>query len=56
MQYKNQPHVYLADLLDDLDVWQLTSLLNWLSCQGFKTSRGNIKAWRKANNLPVREE
>lgn len=42
-----------ADLTDDLNLTQFQDLLQYLwAQQGARISRANIRAWRRARNLP----
>jgi hypothetical protein len=49
-------HGYLADLLDDLNHEQLTSLLNYLAVGSQSVTRRNIRVWRKTNGFVVDKE
>ncbi len=46
------PTTYLADLLDDLNAYELAALLNWLAVNGYVASRANIGYWRTHNHVP----
>ncbi len=48
---KTTDRFILNDLLDDLNSYQMTMLLNWLWMNNYKTTRANIRAWRKTQNL-----
>lgn len=43
----------LNDLTDDLSAGQLILLLDWLWVRHQAPTRSAVKAWRKANNLPI---
>lgn len=43
----------LSDLLDDLNLKQMTDLIHWMWTNKLTASRANIKGWRKRNNLSV---
>ncbi len=43
-----------SDLLDDLDLKQITALINYLIGTGhFRSLRASIKVWRAAKGLPA---
>lgn len=52
----SENYTYLADVLDDLDLKQMTLLLNDLALGQQRVTRRNINNWRKEHNLPVERE
>ncbi len=46
-------HKFLADLIDDLTVEQLSLMLNDFAIMGHPVSRANIRGWRARNGLQL---